>query len=258
MARKSSRTRVVGGFFGAVVGVALAGAPPARALEEYGPQIPNLTAAGGCDGLCHADGGASSQLYIDFAAAGSVWNTSFANADSDGDGFSNGWELQNPSGTWVSGTADPGSAALVSNPTLQGDLPPLPVATAPTAIAHTEAAGDNGSEAFAIQNVGAVAFDYSITPSDVWMTPDPPSGQALPASQQDDLLLLFATNGLIEGIYEGDLTITIPGIRADRIPVVAVDLTVPEPSAIFAGGGALLSLGLLARRRAGRVRALRA
>ena len=250
MARKISRARVAAGFLGVFVAIALAGAPPARSYSDYAGQIPNIPAAGGCGALCHSSGGSSSQLYIDFEAAGFIWNAQMASADSDDDGFSNGWELQDPPGTWVAGGAEPGSPALVANPTLPGDLPPLPVATVPTAITHTEAAGTNGSEAFAIQNIGAVPFDYSVTPSDVWMAPDPLSGSALPASEQDELLLLFTTNGLLEGLYQGDLTINIPGIRADQSLVVNVDLTVPEPSAIFAGGCALLSLGLLARRRA--------
>ena len=238
MARQISRIRIGGGFFGVIASVALAGAPPAGATGDIAAQIPNLTAAGGCSGTCHVDGfpgtAADNPLYLNLVAAGMVWNTTMANADADGDGFSNGWELQNPAGDWVSGTGDPGSAALVANPTLPGDFPELPVATVPAAITHSEAAGQNGSEGFAIENIGAVPFDYSVTPSDVWMTPDPPSGLALPASQQDDLLLLFTTNGLINGLYQGDLTINIPGISAAQSLVVNVDLTVPEPSAIFA------------------------
>jgi len=48
----------------------------------------------------------------------------------------------------------------------------------------------------------------------------------------------------MEGVYQGDLTIAIPGIRPDRIPRVDVHLTVPEPGAVAGEGGALLSLGL--------------
>jgi hypothetical protein len=64
------------GFFAAFVTVALAGAPPAHALSEYGAQIPNLTAAGGCGGTCHFDGfpgsALSNPLYLDLVAAGFV------------------------------------------------------------------------------------------------------------------------------------------------------------------------------------------
>ena len=232
--------------------IAFTAAPVTHAFEQFGPQIPHFDDAGGCDGLCHATGFADSPLYLDFEAAGFVWNATMASADSDDDGFSNGWELQNPSGDWMSGTPYPGSAALVSNPALQASLPPLPVATVPTAIVHQEAAGQNGSEAFAVQNVGAVPFDYSISSSDTWMTPDPPSAVALPASQQDEILVLFATDGLGDGFYAGDLTIAIPGIRDDRIPAIPVDLTVPEPGAAAAVGSAFAGLGLLAQRGTGR------
>jgi len=265
MARTLSRTRVAMVFFAAFVTVALAGAPRAHAIPEYGAQIPNLTAAGGCSGTCHFDGfpgsALSNPLYLDLVAASFVWNTTMANADADGDGFSNGWECQDPSGTWVSGTPNPGNPTFVANPTLPNDVPPLPVATvpaAPTAIAHTESAGQNGSEGFTVKNVGGVPFDYSITASDVWMTPETPPAGPLLVGTQDDLLLSFTTTGLIAGLFQGDLTIAIAGISPSLLPLVLVDLTVPEPSSVLAGGGALLSLGLLARRRVGGVRAPRA
>lgn len=42
------------------------------------------------------------------------WNAQFASLDSDGDGFTNGQELQDPNGTWTSGTS--GDFNLVTNP----------------------------------------------------------------------------------------------------------------------------------------------
>jgi hypothetical protein len=226
----------------------LATAPAARALPEWGAQIPHLDQAGGCDGFCHATGFTDSQFYKDFQSAGYVWNATMAASDSDGDGFSNGWELQNPPGDWVSGTPQPGSAALVSDPVSAGSFPPLPVATAPTVVVHEEAAGQNVSEPLAVQNVGAVPFDWSISSTEPWMTADPASGSALPASQQDELLVLFVTDGLAAGPHSGALTVTIPGIRSDRIPTVPVDLTIPEPGAFTCASSALLGLGLFARR----------
>ena len=76
MARMTSRAQASMGFFAAFVTVALAGAAPAHALSEYGAQIPNLTAAGGCGGTCHFDGfpgsALSNPLYLDLVAAGFV------------------------------------------------------------------------------------------------------------------------------------------------------------------------------------------
>lgn len=53
-----------------------------------------------------------------------VWDASLASLDSDGDGFTNGEELQDPDGTWTSGTA--GDPNLVTNP---GDPSSFPNAT---------------------------------------------------------------------------------------------------------------------------------
>ncbi len=44
------------------------------------------------------------------------WNAQLASLDSDGDGFSNGAELQDPNGIWRPGQPDPGNRNLVTNP----------------------------------------------------------------------------------------------------------------------------------------------
>lgn len=44
------------------------------------------------------------------------WDSQLASLDSDGDGFSNGVELQDPNGTWRPGQPNPGNSNLVSNP----------------------------------------------------------------------------------------------------------------------------------------------
>jgi hypothetical protein len=44
------------------------------------------------------------------------WGADLANKDSDGDGFTNGQELQDPSGSWIGGSPAPGNSKLVSNP----------------------------------------------------------------------------------------------------------------------------------------------
>jgi hypothetical protein len=58
------------------------------------------------------------------------------------------------------------------------------------------------------------------------------------------------TDGLAVGGHRGDLVITIAGIRADRIPAIPVDLTIPEPGGRLACAiGAWIGLALLERRR---------
>ncbi|MBK7866589.1 MAG: T9SS type A sorting domain-containing protein [Ignavibacteriales bacterium] len=45
-----------------------------------------------------------------------TWNSSLASLDSDADGFSNGTELQDPTGAWRIGQPNPGVQAEVTNP----------------------------------------------------------------------------------------------------------------------------------------------
>ncbi|MFZ5946593.1 MAG: T9SS type A sorting domain-containing protein [Stygiobacter sp.] len=65
------------------------------------------------------------QKYLD--QNGNVtWNSAIANEDADGDGFTNGQELQDPNGTWVQGQPNPGLSANVFNP---GDKNSKPTGT---------------------------------------------------------------------------------------------------------------------------------
>lgn len=45
-----------------------------------------------------------------------TWNSSLASLDSDADGFSNGTELQDPTGAWRIGQPNPGDFSVVTNP----------------------------------------------------------------------------------------------------------------------------------------------
>jgi len=45
-----------------------------------------------------------------------IWGPALAALDSDGDGATNGQELQDPTGEWAIGQSNPGDIALVSNP----------------------------------------------------------------------------------------------------------------------------------------------
>ncbi|MCF6269401.1 MAG: T9SS type A sorting domain-containing protein [Melioribacteraceae bacterium] len=73
---------------------------------------------------CHTNGGGSSlnAFGLDVGTkvtpngSESFWTAEFAALDSDGDGFTNGEELQDPNGEWREGSNNPGDAALVTNP----------------------------------------------------------------------------------------------------------------------------------------------
>ena len=54
------------------------------------------------------------------------WSEQIASLDSDGDGFTNGVELQDPNGSWRTGQPSPGNSAFVTNP---GDPNSHPQAT---------------------------------------------------------------------------------------------------------------------------------
>jgi len=57
------------------------------------------------------------------------WGPALAAMDSDGDGRTNGEELLDAAGAWVSGDPDPGNPARVSNPGF-ADAMPVPVLSA--------------------------------------------------------------------------------------------------------------------------------
>jgi hypothetical protein len=50
------------------------------------------------------------------SAGNVIWDPTLAGLDADGDGFTNGVELQDPDGAWSAGNPNPGTAALVTNP----------------------------------------------------------------------------------------------------------------------------------------------
>ncbi len=51
------------------------------------------------------------------------WDSQLASLDSDGDGYTNGEELQDPLGNWHTGQPNPGNASAVSNPGDPNSMP---------------------------------------------------------------------------------------------------------------------------------------
>lgn len=84
--------------------VALAlGAASAWGYSSYVSSIPNGTEFS-CNN-CHNIG--ANPFREDFAANGNQWNHALAVKDSDGDGATNGVELQDPGGAWRPGNPNP-------------------------------------------------------------------------------------------------------------------------------------------------------
>lgn len=125
--------------------IGLASVPsPARAHEFYVFRVPNTAWAANPVGTrracitCHdnADGGSGcvagggtapclNPFGEDFADASFTWIPSLAAIDSDADGFSNGHELQEPSGAWTVVMDRPGVADYVTRPGSALDHPGL-------------------------------------------------------------------------------------------------------------------------------------
>ena len=88
------------------------------AHETYVRLNPNGANVNGVAAIGHIDpsgGGAINSYGQAFAGAGHQWTTDLCNADSDGDGQFNGWELGDPCCTWVEG-ATPLFLNDISNP----------------------------------------------------------------------------------------------------------------------------------------------
>ena len=93
----------------------------------YGPEL-------GC-GLCHTDQDDLTQLGDfghDFLEADRRWGPALAANDADGDGLTNGVELQDPEGAWRPGQPAPGEPAALTHPgnpadPAPGACPPVPV-----------------------------------------------------------------------------------------------------------------------------------
>jgi len=117
-------------------------ASPAAAFESFAANLPNRSFADNSSGVskpcitCHdnPDGGAGCGIVggpapclnpfgLQFGANAYNWSVSLAGQDADGDGFTNGQELQDPSGAWVFGLPSPGNASYVTRPGFLNDHP---------------------------------------------------------------------------------------------------------------------------------------
>src|SRR5262245_52336692 len=97
----------------------------AGAHDTYPSRIPNGKVFSCAN--CHINpkgGGTRNDFGKAFAGANHAWTTALASLDSDGDGFANGSELQDPQGAWRPGRPAPGVVTLVANPGNKTSSPP--------------------------------------------------------------------------------------------------------------------------------------
>jgi hypothetical protein len=83
------------------------------------------------------DFGLDVQALVTVGGTENFWGPQLAALDSDGDGFTNGEELQDPEGVWTPGSPAPGNPDLV---TLPGDSTSKPSVTSVTDIFGNPAA----------------------------------------------------------------------------------------------------------------------
>ncbi|KAF0708412.1 Aste57867_6359 [Aphanomyces stellatus] len=85
-------------------------AATASAYRTYIAKFPNGDKVAGVAAIGHVDpkgDGPRNPFGLAFAAAGKEWTTALCQADSDGDGATNGQELGDPCCTWKAGEALP-------------------------------------------------------------------------------------------------------------------------------------------------------
>ena len=134
---QSSRT------FYPLVALAVLAAAAADARPHRPGQVPHGQTLG-C-GLCHNSqfGGDARNLFGQMVEQGFLtsigpdgdveWGPELAALDADGDGATNGEELQDPQGTWSPGDPAPGDASAVTRPGDPDSTPPPPEPTSVTA-----------------------------------------------------------------------------------------------------------------------------
>jgi len=114
-----------------VITVCLVPAAFVSAKPEFVAKIPNGANVPGVEALGHVDpagDGARNAFGEGFDEADFVWTTELCQADSDGDGQTNGQELgdpccefvvdTNPDVRWTEGVSHPGDSSLTSDPSL--------------------------------------------------------------------------------------------------------------------------------------------
>ena len=101
--------------------VTLASAFPTYILLN--PNGNNVTGVAAIGHVNPAGGGANNKYGIAFAANLHAWNLTLACADSDGDGWPNGFELGDPCGVWKFGGDEPLWVTDISHPGQKASVP---------------------------------------------------------------------------------------------------------------------------------------
>jgi len=103
-----------------------------------------------------------------------IWGPELAALDSDGDGSTNGEELQDPEGKWKTGDKDPGNSELVSHP------------------------GDSSNKPSKISNIDI--YNFENVPTEILVYPNPTNHQNIniefnKQEEIDHLVYIFDSKG---------------------------------------------------------------
>jgi dopamine beta-monooxygenase len=127
-------------------------AATAAAYSTYQSKIPNganVERNGaswpGVGHVASSGGGTRNPFGLAFAAAGHSWTSTLCNADTDGDGYTNGYELGDPSCTWTAG-GTPTRTTGISHPGFADSIPSTTTVPPTTTTAATTAAPLAASE----------------------------------------------------------------------------------------------------------------
>ena len=98
---------------------------------------------------------------------GAGWggHSAAAAADTDGDGFTNGEELQDPTGAWTpsSGTTTFGDQAFVSNPNWNQNYPPAPIVSSVSGLASNQKVSGKVAVNVALRYAGLSRVEYKFS-----------------------------------------------------------------------------------------------
>jgi hypothetical protein len=178
--------------------VALALTPascPTGAFPSFPNQIPNGF-VNRCAN-CHVDpagGGERNSFGQAYSDEGFLWSESLASDDSDGDGFTNGAELQDPAGAWVFGDPEPGQQRLVSSPGFDFSTPgERGLALSEVLLDPTTPEGTH--QTIEIQNT----LPFEVDAADLWLVAaggafQVPSGETVVTAIPADATLLVVLN----------------------------------------------------------------
>ena len=185
--RRSVPTLAVAGLAAGLIYFWLSGtAKPALSFGSYPAGLPNgdslfsnaanFPSSNNCL-LCHGWNASTPGQFLSSSTTGYVaaalrpfsgnsgWggHPAAAAVDTDGDGFTNGEELQDPAGKWAAGAAAPGDQTFASNPNWNQKYPPAPIISSITGLASNQTISGKVTVNVALRYAGLSRVVYTFS-----------------------------------------------------------------------------------------------